>query len=500
MLDKDEVEAQLSGLLLHQGVDAVHALAGYVVVKEHHVAVEVLGPLPDGVHIFPASHGVVAHNGLLGEQRKVLDGLLRVVGADHVVPHGGVHIQHDVDAPAVLHPGGEVGVIHGRGSPQEGPVAGLALEGLILLLIGLAHQLDDLPVGFGEIVLLAVDGGPGVQAVQGFSNPRQGGVGSLEDVPLLQLDQVLLVHMLGPLEQGVPVVLHAVLLLNEGDGVFQLPSGIGVGAGLVVDHGHGHRLVGQLDAAALEHGGGLRGVAGHIGGQEGLAENGESVVDGNAGLRRAAGADVRRQAVGLGHIDIIRLDMLVDIADDEFRQGLQRDGNQILEARHEQRGQHLIHGHHPVGEGAAAKAPVVGQHQSDLLGQALHDGVHIHVGDAQLIAPVALEQPVDEHEGAKVGAHPAVLPEALQAGDGGGAHHHRHAAQILQPLAVVIEGVLHAAPFPVFGNAGLVVIAGAEAAHTVFRLPQGVKALQLFVDGFDQLVSCFHITCLPECS
>ena len=306
--------------------------------------------------------------------------------------------------------------------------------------------------------------------------------------------------MLGPLKQGIPVVLHAVLLLDEGDGVFQFAGGIGVGAGLVVDHGHGHRLVRQLDAAALEHGGGLGGVAGHIGSQESLAEDGEGVVNGHAGLRRAAGADVRRQAVGLSHVDIIGFDMLVDVADDKFRQGLQGDGDQVLEACHEQRGQHLIHGHHPVGEGAAAEAPVIGQHQGDLLGQTLHDGVHIHVGDPQLIAPVALKQPVDEHEGAQVGAHPAVLPEALQAGDGGGAHHQRHAAQVFQPLAVVIEGVLHAAPFPVFGNAGLVVVAGAEAAHAVFGLPQGVKALQLFVDGFDQLISCFHITCLPECS
>src|SRR5699024_890463 len=34
VLDKDEVEAQVASLLLHHGVDAVHALAGDVVVHE----------------------------------------------------------------------------------------------------------------------------------------------------------------------------------------------------------------------------------------------------------------------------------------------------------------------------------------------------------------------------------------------------------------------------------------------------------------------------------
>ena len=175
--------------------------------------------------------------------------------------------------------------------------------------------------------------------------------------------------------------------------------------------------------------------------------------------------------------------MLVDVADDELRQGLQRNRDQSGEARHEQGRQHLIHGHDPVGQRTAAEALVVGQHQRDLLGEAHHDAVHIHMGDAQLLAPEALEETVNKGEGTQIGAHPAVLPEALQARNRRGSHHLAHGQQVIQPRAVVHQRVLHAAPFAVTGDAGLVLIAAAEAAGAVARLPLGVEPLQLFVDG-----------------
>ena len=254
-----------------------------------------------------------------------------------------------------------------------------------------------------------------------------------------------------------------------------------MGPGLVVDHGQGHGEIRHTEAPPLEHGGGLAGVAGHIGGQDGLAHHGEVVVNGHAGLRRAAGAHVRRQAEGLRHIDIVGLQMLVDVADDELRQGLDGDGDQGGEARHEQRGQHLVHGDDVIGQGAAAQPPVVGQHQGDLVGEAGHDAVHIPVGDPQLRAAIALEQPVNKGEGAQIGAHPPVFPEALQHRHRGLGHHGRHAHQVVQPRAVVREGVLHAAPLPIAGDAGLVLIPAAQAAGAVAGLPLGVEPLELFV-------------------
>ncbi len=122
------------------------------------------------------------------------------------------------------------------------------------------------------------------------------------------------------------------MLLHKVDGVEDGLAGVGQRLGIVVLHGEGHGKIGLADAAALEHGGRLRRVAGHIGREHDLADEGERVVDGDAGLRRAAGADVRRQTEGLRHVDVIRLDVLIHVADDKLRQRLQREGVQPLEA------------------------------------------------------------------------------------------------------------------------------------------------------------------------
>ena len=375
---------------------------------------------------------------------------------------------------------------------------GLAAEGDVLFLVALAHDLDDLAVDLVEVGVGAVGRLPLIELVEGLGDAGEGGVGGLEDLPLLQLDGVLLVDDLGVLVELIPVVLDAVVLLDKGDGVQQLLAGVGDGLLLGVLHGHGDRKVGQADAAALEHGGRLGGVAGHVGGEHHFTQNGEGVVQGHARLRRAAGADVGGQTEGLGHVDVVGLDMLVDVADDKLRQGLHGDGGQPLEALEEEGRDGLVEGDALVGLRAAAEARVVCQDEGDLLREVLHDAVHVHVGDAQLRAAVALKEPVDEHEGAQIGAHPAVLPEAFEDGQGGGGHHAGHGHQVLDPGAVVVERVLHAAPLAVFGHARLVVVAGPEAAGAVLGLPQRVEALELFVHGGKELVGHFHLTSLPE--
>ena len=291
--------------------------------------------------------------------------------------------------------------------------------------------------------------------------------------------------MLSAGEQGLPVVLDAVVLLNKGDGIPEDLGGIGVRAGLVVDHGHGNGEIRQTKAAALEHGGGLAGVAGHIGGQNSAAHNGEIVVDGNAGLRRAAGADVSGQAEGLGHIDVVGLQVLVDVTDDELRQCLDGDGNQAGEASHKQGRHDLVHGNDVVAVPSAAQTLVVGQDQGDLFREAADDTVHIHVGDLQFVLPVALKQPVNKGEGAQIGTHPTVLPEALEDRHRGGGHHFPHGQQVVQPGGVVHKGILHTAPLPVAGDTGLILIAAAKTALAVGCLPLGVKAFQLFIDHAD---------------
>ena len=377
-------------------------------------------------------------------------------------------------------------------------MTGLAAERLVLLFVGLTHDLDDLAVDLVEVRILTVDGRPCVQTVQSLRDTGERGVSGLEEVPLLKLDGVLLVHELGVLEQLVPVVLDVVFLLDEGDSVLEYLGGVGMCARLVVDHGESYGEVRQIYTAALEHGGTLGGVAGHIRGKEGLAEDGECVVNGNAGLSRAAGADVGRQTVGLGDVYVVGVKMLVNVADDELRQSLERDGDKILEALHKQRRKNLVHRNHEVAQRAAAETLIVCEDESNLTGQAANYGVHIQVSYLQLVAAEALEQTVDEHEGAEVGAHPAVFPEALEAGDGSGGDHLCHGEEVIQPCDVVDHGVLHAAPLTPFRNAGLVVVTAALAAYAVLGLPDGVEALKLFINRSNYFVSNLHLICLPE--
>ena len=193
--------------------------------------------------------------------------------------------------------------------------------------------------------------------------------------------------------------------------------------------------------------------------------------------------------------------MLVDVADDKLRQRLDRDGNEVFEAGHKQRRQHLVHGYNAVRQLAAAQPLVVGQHQRDLPGQAVDDAVHIHVGDLQLLIPEALKQSVDKRKRAQIGAHPPVLPEALQNGDGRGDHHFAHGQQVIEPRGVVHERVLHATPFPIAGDAGLVLIAAAQTALSVGRLPLGVKPLQLLIEPCDRSVcQVFQLHSFPSFS
>ena len=77
--------------------------------------------------------------------------------------------------------------------------------------------------------------------------------------------------------------------------------------------------------------------------------------------------------------------------------------------------------------------------------QALDYGVHVEMSDLQLGAAEALEEPVYEAEGAEVGAHPAVLPHALEHRQGCAGDHEAHALEVVQPGEVVHHGVVETA-------------------------------------------------------
>ena len=181
--------------------------------------------------------------------------------------------------------------------------------------------------------------------------------------------------------------------------------------------------------------------------------------------------------------------MLVNVADDEFGKSLQRHGVEIGETGHKERRQDLVDGDEMCTLFlACAEAAVMREDVCDTSGKAQDDCVHMHMCDLELFVTVALEQTVDEHEGAEVGTHPAVLPEALQTGDRSGCDHLCHGGKVLEPCAVVDEGVLNASPLTVLCNTGLVVVTASLSADAVFCLPYRIKAFKLFVDQSNNFI------------
>ena len=59
----------------------------------------------------------------------------------------GLHLNDDVDAPAVGQPVGEVGVVVRGAAPGDGAVAHLVAPGLLLVLVALEEDLVDLLAG-----------------------------------------------------------------------------------------------------------------------------------------------------------------------------------------------------------------------------------------------------------------------------------------------------------------------------------------------------------------
>ena len=94
--------------------------------------------------------------------------------------------------------------------------------------------------------------------------------------------------------------------------------------------------------------------------------------------------------------------MLVNVADDELRQRLQRERIEALEALQEERCDCLIMRDNVHRIRTAAEAGVVLQRKRDSFGQALHNRVHVHMRNLQFRAAIALEQAINEHKGSQI--------------------------------------------------------------------------------------------------
>jgi len=124
-----------------------------------------------------------------------------------------------------------------------------------------------------------------------------------------------LVHALGALEVGLPVPLHAHLLLDESDGVFHILRGVLLHVLFPVAHRRneleGRDAVLPLKALgddAVAHEGA---VAGGVDLNGAFAEDGEVIVDGDTGLRLRHGAHVAGDAELLGDVKIVGSGILI---------------------------------------------------------------------------------------------------------------------------------------------------------------------------------------------
>lgn len=123
-------------------------------------------------------------------------------------------------------------------------MACLALERLILFLIVLAHHLYNFAVVHCDQILKSAGNRPDIETIERFGYAAENGVTCFEDVPLLELYCILLVHVLGAGKHSIPIVFHTILLFYKSDCVFEHLCGVGMRARLVVNHRHGYGKIG----------------------------------------------------------------------------------------------------------------------------------------------------------------------------------------------------------------------------------------------------------------
>ena len=317
-------------------------------------------------------------------------------------------------------------------------------------------------------------------------------VGGLVDLPLLELEVGLLVEALHALEVMLPVPLGAGLLFDELDAGLDIFRGALHGVLIVqvadgeaeVEHGDVREAAGKVGRS---HGGA---VAGHRGGDEAGAHVGQRVDDQGAALGGRHRAGVGGQAVALNGVDVRDADELVDLGDQEHRQQLMRDAQQVGEAGGDLTHGHFVEGEEHLVELFAVAVFAVGLGEED---QVLRDVAENLEGDlmahAQVGAAQAHDVLVHEAVAAEIGDHPAVPQRAVHGGDqilGEGAEQH---APHMGPFPEVIGGVLHAAPLAADGGHAALAVQTAEAALAVddavpFLLAvQGHEVLVLALDA-----------------
>ena len=258
-----------------------------------------------------------------------------------------------------------------------------------------------------------------------------------------------IVDALGALEVVRPVPVLARVLLDEGDDVADILRGVILHIVLLMAHGRDklerRDAVFALEALGDDAVAHERAVAGGVALHGADAEHGEVIVDGAAGLGLRHGADVACDAELLRHVEVVRGGVLRQEVCHEHRRHFAQDGLHVREAHHE-RGhlvfvrEHAFFGKFHVVAGAAVAAEDV-VHGA---GHVVDHEVHGRMDDAQRLVAQAHRELVDHVRHGEVVGHPAVAEHGLDVArlddelceEG----------QNVQPAAVVIEGILDAAP------------------------------------------------------
>ena len=465
-------------LLLEHAAQTVHALAGDLVVHEHHVGVVLFADDPQLVeHVRVAALRVLAHGGALiaaGEVGERLIGILRV---DDDVGNEGFHARHDIDAPAVFRPDGEVGVEVRRARPLDAAVAHRGGAGLFLL-VAAHHDTVDAAVGVEKMRVHAAGEMVEKHAVDPERLARHLRVGRAVDLPLLQLVFRLLVVDLHGAEKRVPVEGLAGLLLDEADEPPQLLDGVVLHRLLIVADGHAEVVRREVEVPVLIRRRGDAAVARHVAGDKARAELGILVAQGAAGLGRGQGADVGRDAEVFGRVEIRRRDLLVEDGAQKHRQHLRRQVDEVREAGHDLAGDELVKEHDLLRQFVAGVEVLVG-HERDAqqVGGLFHDAVVLRPGHAQLVAAHAERAAVDKVRIGQIGRKPLVAKQRTHGRHRALGHEDDHVLPALEPHVKVERRVAHAAQLAVAKPAPLWVKAVCIVIDVAEKLPQGALFL-----------------------
>ena len=395
------------------------------------------------------SLGVLAHGGALVAAREIGQRPVGVFGVDDDVGDERLHARHDVDAPAVFRPDGEVGVEVRRARPLDAAVAHCGRAGLFLP-VAAHHDAVDTAVGVEKARVHAAR-----EVVEKHTVDPEGLAGHLRigravDLPLLQLVLRLTVVDLHGLEERVPVEGLAGLLLDEADEPAQLLDSVVLHRVLIVADRHAVIVRREVEIPVLIRRRSDAAVARHVAGDKARAELGILVAQGAAGLGRGQGADVGRDAEVFGRVEIRRRDLLVEDRAQKHRQHLRRQVDEVREAGHDLSGDELVKEHDLLRElVAGVEMLVCHERDAQQVGGLFHDAVILGARHAQLVAAHTERAAVDKVRVGQVGGKPLIAKQRAHSRHRTLGHKDDHVLPALEPHIKVKRRVAHAAQLAV---------------------------------------------------